>query len=87
VAMRLGLISPETPELGRRVHMTIEHAIPAGQRLAFHINAVAHGRQCCHLVRPECADCPVGTQCVVPERGRYSRRVPAVDKDQQGKTT
>jgi endonuclease III len=77
--VRLGLVPSETPELGRRAHVTIERAIPLGQRLAFHINAVAHGRQRCHLVRPECDGCPVAEQCVAPERGRYSRRAPATD--------
>lgn len=74
VAVRLGLIAAEMPELGRRAHLAIEGALPAGQRLAFHINAIAHGRARCHLQRPACEGCPVGAHCVAPERGRYSRR-------------
>jgi endonuclease III len=82
-AVRLGIVPPATPELGRRAHMTIERAIPDGHRLAFHINAIAHGRRRCHLVRPECDGCPVAEHCVAPERGRYSRRAPAAE-DRQG---
>lgn len=74
VAVRLGLIAPDTPELGRRAHVAVEAALPPGQRLAFHTNAIAHGRERCHLVRPRCEDCPVREFCVAPEQGRYSRR-------------
>jgi endonuclease III len=74
VMLRLGLAPSGTPELGRRAHTAIEAALPKGQRLAFHINAIAHGRARCHVERPACQDCPVATYCVAPERGRYSRR-------------
>jgi endonuclease III len=73
-AVRLGIIPAETPEMGRRAHAAVEAALPQGQRLAFHINAIAHGRQRCHLQRPACEGCPVAEHCVAPERGRYSRR-------------
>jgi endonuclease III len=74
VGVRLGLLAPDVPEMGRRAHVAIEGVLPEGQRLAFHINAVAHGRRCCHLRRPDCEECPVAEHCVAPERGRYSRR-------------
>ncbi len=86
VAVRLGLIAAETPELGRRAHLAVEGALPVGQRLAFHINAIAHGRERCHLKRPICDACPVMAYCVAPERGRYSRRAPAADGDRQEET-
>ncbi len=73
-AVRLGLVPPETPELGRPAHVAVELALPVGERLGFHINAVAHGRARCHVERPDCDGCPVGEHCVAPERGRYSRR-------------
>jgi endonuclease III len=74
VAVRLGLLAPDVPEMGRRTHVALEGALPEGGRLAFHINAVAHGRRRCHLRRPACEGCPVDAHCVAPERGRYSRR-------------
>lgn len=73
VAIRLGLVPLGTPELGRRSHIALEHALPIGQRLSFHINAIAHGRQRCHLERPQCEGCPVASYCVAPEHGRYTR--------------
>lgn len=74
VAVRLGLVPPETPELGRHAHIAVELALPVGERLGFHVNAVAHGRARCHVDRPDCASCPMAEHCVAPERGRYSRR-------------
>jgi endonuclease III len=76
VAVRVGLLAPDVPEIGRRAHLVIEGALPEGQRLAFHINAIAHGRHCCHVRRPDCGVCLVAMHCVAPERGRYSRREP-----------
>lgn len=86
VAVRLGLLSPEVPEVGRRAHVALEAALPAGQRLAFHINAVAHGRQRCHVRRPDCEACPVAGQCLAPELGRYSRRVAGAQEHAQTST-
>jgi endonuclease III len=74
VSVRLGLIPASAQELGRQAHIAIERALPSGQRLAFHINAIAHGRQRCHLKQPCCQDCPVAAYCVAPEHGRYSRK-------------
>lgn len=73
-AVRLGLVSADVPELGRRAHTVVEQALPTGERLAFHINAIAHGRQRCLLERPRCDSCPVTAYCVAPTQGRYSRR-------------
>ncbi|GAB4423718.1 MAG: hypothetical protein OHK0015_01610 [Chloroflexi bacterium OHK40] len=74
VAVRLGLILLETPALGRKVHLAIEMALTQGERLGFHINAMAHGRCLCSVERPVCDGCPVAEHCVAPERGRYSRQ-------------
>lgn len=74
VAVRLGLVPPDAPELGRKAHLAVELALPPGERLGFHINAVAHGRRRCTVERPVCAGCPVAGHCVAPEQGRYSRR-------------
>jgi endonuclease-3 len=81
VAIRLGLLPLGTPEMGRRAHVALEQGLPVGQRLAFHINAIAHGRQRCQLERPRCDGCPLTDHCVAPEHGRYSRplKVSAVD--------
>lgn len=76
VAARLGLLRTDIPELGRAVHLAIEQALPVGQRLPFHINAIAHGRQRCALRSPQCEGCPVASYCIAPERGRYSRKRP-----------
>jgi endonuclease-3 len=84
VAVRLGLVPPATPELGRRAHVAVELALPPGERLGFHINAIAHGRARCSVQRPACAGCPVADHCVAPERGRYSRRERAGDEGQGG---
>ncbi|NTU80022.1 MAG: hypothetical protein HGA45_11560, partial [Chloroflexales bacterium] len=77
VAVRLGLVPPDAPELGRKAHLAVELALPPGERLGFHINAIAHGRQRCTIERPACESCPVAEHCVAPERGRYSRREPS----------
>lgn len=74
VAVRLGLVPPDAPELGRKAHLAAELALPPGERLGFHINAIAHGRRRCYVERPTCEGCPVAEHCVAPERGRYSRR-------------
>lgn len=74
VATRLAVVPAGTPELGRRAHITMELALPPGERLGFHVNAIAHGRTRCSLERPACAGCPVADHCVAPELGRYSRR-------------
>lgn len=73
-AVRLGIVPPDAPELGRKAHLAVELALPPGERLGFHINAIAHGRQRCSVERPACGGCPVADHCVAPERGRYSRR-------------
>ena len=67
VAVRLGLVPPDTPELGRRAYLAMERALPAGERLGFHINAIAHGRQRCLAARPRCDECSVLAYCVAPE--------------------
>lgn len=76
-AVRLGLVPPDAPELGRKAHLTVELALPPGQRLGFHMNAIAHGRRHCHLERPLCEGCPVSEHCIAPERGRYARHPPS----------
>lgn len=68
VAVRLGLVPTGTPELGRRAYLAVERALPEGERLGFHINAIAHGRQRCLVTRPRCESCPVADYCVAPER-------------------
>lgn len=77
VTVRLGILSAEARETGRSPHISLEHALPGGQHLGFHINAVAHGRQRCSLHRPQCTTCPVADFCIAPQHGRYSRKVAA----------
>lgn len=81
VAVRLGLVPPDAPELGRKAHLAVELALPPGERLGFHINAIAHGRRRCTVERPACNGCPVAEHCVAPERGRYSRRGQAAEPE------
>ncbi|HSH78665.1 MAG TPA: hypothetical protein VLA19_09060 [Herpetosiphonaceae bacterium] len=73
-AIRLGVVPLDAPEIGWRAHIRLEGALPIGERLSFHINAVAHGRQRCFLDRPRCDGCPVVHYCLAPAAGRYSRR-------------
>ncbi len=72
--MRLGLVLPDAPERGRKAHLAVELALPPGERLGFHINAIAHGRRRCAVEHPVCEGCPVAEHCVAPERWRYTRR-------------
>lgn len=73
VATRLGIVPAATPELGKAAHLAVERALPVGERLGFHVNAIAHGRACCLVDRPRCEACPVQMFCVAPEAGRYRR--------------
>ncbi len=74
IVVRLGLIAHDIPELGARAHAAVQAVLPVGERRGFHINAIAHGRARCHLLRPQCEGCPVAVYCIAPEHGRYSRR-------------
>ena len=61
VAERLGLVDRSAS--GTRTHEVLEQVVPRGDRLDFHVNAVAHGRAVCRARNPKCGECPVRQFC------------------------
>lgn len=66
VARRLGLVASDTPY--SRVHEEIENAVGPGDRHAFHVTAISHGRTLCLPFRPICSSCPLRRMCPYPRR-------------------
>lgn len=52
---RLGWVTPGLNE--RDIHREAAKEFPEGLRVAFHINAIWHGRQVCQARTGRCADC------------------------------
>lgn len=61
VATRLGLLPPGTD--AARAHPLLEALVPPGDRYAFHVAFITHGRETCHARRPACAACPLADLC------------------------
>jgi endonuclease III len=61
VATRLGLVYPDTTR--SQAHRLLAAVIPAKDRYAFHVNALAHGRAVCKARKPECPSCPLQLLC------------------------
>jgi endonuclease III len=61
VTKRLSLI-PEKAT-AEQAHDVLEALLPVETYLPFHINVIAHGRQCCHAQRPACERCVVLEWC------------------------
>ncbi len=61
VSQRLGLIGPQvTPD---QAHDLLPRLLEPGQVYSFHVHLIEHGRRVCHSRRPECALCPVQSEC------------------------
>ena len=65
VARRLGLISGAVPY--GRVHDALEAVVAPGDRYAFHVNALSHGRAVCSALRPKCRACLLRSLCPFPK--------------------
>ena len=61
VGKRLGLI-PEKMS-AERAHPLMAALVPPEQHYSFHIQLIRHGRELCHARRPDCAQCPLTTEC------------------------
>jgi endonuclease III len=61
VTRRLELVPPKA--IAEQAHDVLEALLPVEAYLPFHINIIAHGRQCCHAQRPACERCPVQELC------------------------
>lgn len=68
VARRLGLVGGAVPYL--RVHGALEVVVAPGDRYAFHVNALSHGRAVCTALRPKCRACPLRALCPFPTSAR-----------------
>lgn len=72
VATRLGWTSRKRAD---QSHDELEALVPPALRYAFHVAAIAHGRQVCRPV-PECQVCPIADDCDYYRRhvGKAPRR-------------
>jgi len=75
VVKRLELISPDAT--ADRAHDLLEALLPEEDYFAFHVNAIAHGRQTCTARTPACPRCPVLDLCPF---ARSSGTVPALQR-------
>ncbi len=60
VARRLGFSVKNRPDTSQHL---IEGAVPPRFRYAFHVNAIAHGRELCTPRNPQCGRCPISGYC------------------------
>jgi endonuclease III len=64
VGIRLGLVDPA---IGRSdIHEAFEDVVAPEERYAFHVNALAHGREVCRPEKPRCDRCVVRRMCRNP---------------------
>jgi endonuclease-3 len=68
IARRLGWI-PEKASADE-AHLLLEGSIPAGRRLAAHVNFITLGRELCRARSPACTDCPLRRNCLFARGGR-----------------
>lgn len=61
VSLRLSLIPSDTSAF--RAPALLDAVVPNGRRLRFHVLCVLHGRATCKTRRPDCANCPLQSQC------------------------
>ena len=61
VSGRLGFIGPKTTADG--AHDEMQELLDDDQVYSVHVHFIEHGRRVCHARRPECAVCPVRTEC------------------------
>ncbi|MBI4635994.1 MAG: endonuclease III [Candidatus Rokubacteria bacterium] len=72
VAVRLGLVPASTRY--SELHDALENVVPAVDRYAFHVNAVAHGRSVCVAPVPRCHLCRLRSLCRFAGRWRRPTR-------------
>jgi endonuclease-3 len=61
VAGRLGLIGPKTTPDG--AHDALQGLLECDEVYSFHVHLIEHGRRVCHARRPDCARCPLRSDC------------------------
>jgi endonuclease-3 len=61
VSKRLGLIGPKVS--ADQAHEIFARMTPPEWVYPLHVNLIRHGRQICHAQRPECARCPLYSEC------------------------
>jgi len=61
LGLRLGLVDNALSR--ENLAAGLEESIAPGDRYAFHVNAVAHGRQVCRATHPRCGECPIRSMC------------------------
>lgn len=61
VTKRLGLIGANVS--ADAAHDVLMRLIPPEWRYTMHVDLIQHGRQKCHAQRPECATCPLRSEC------------------------
>lgn len=62
ISERLGLLPPGLSDVKKHRHMM--EIVPPGQRYAYHVNCVSHGRAVCRMV-PKCEACLIRPFCAV----------------------
>ena len=60
-SLRLGLIGPKVS--ADQAHILFDKVTPPAWVYPLHVNLIRHGRQICHSQRPECARCPLYSEC------------------------
>ena len=61
VSKRLGLIGPKVS--ADQAHEIFARIVPPEWVYPLHVNLIRHGRQVCHAQKPECAHCPLYSEC------------------------
>lgn len=61
VSKRLGLIGPRVN--ADQAHLAFEKMTPSAWVYPLHVNLIRHGRQICHVQRPECTVCTLYSEC------------------------
>ena len=78
ILLRTGVLPKLTVYRRRQLHDTLQTAVPAGRRRAFHVNLVVHGQRVCRPVAPRCGTCVALGNC--PRRGVVALRVESTNK-------
>jgi len=63
ILKRTGVLSGRAVYRRRALHDVIQAAVPAPRRRALHVNLVVHGQRTCLPRAPQCACCPLNTDC------------------------
>ncbi len=60
IARRLGWTARKRAD---QCHDELEELVPPGDRFAFHVDCVVHGRALCRETKPLCPSCPISAWC------------------------